>query len=104
MVLTSFMTASEINRFPPKFLPSGLHVDGYVTLLAESHIVRWFANTVLVSAIAVTAHLILCSLARLRLRPAEVRRPRRRVPGDHRDRDDPYPAADDPHVPDVRPG
>ncbi|MBB4762130.1 multiple sugar transport system permease protein [Actinoplanes digitatis] len=63
MVLTSFMTASEINRFPPKFLPSGLHVDGYVTLLAESHIVRWFANTVLVSAIAVTAHLILCSLA-----------------------------------------
>jgi multiple sugar transport system permease protein len=63
MVLTSFMTSSEINQFPPKFIPSGLHLDGYTALLSESHIVRWFGNTVLVSAIAVAAHLVLCSLA-----------------------------------------
>jgi multiple sugar transport system permease protein len=63
MVLTSFMTAQEINQFPPKFFPTSPHLDGYRTLLSESHIIRWFANTVLVSAIAVGSHLILCSLA-----------------------------------------
>ena len=63
MVLTSFMTAQEINQFPPKLFPTTPHLDGYRTLLSESHIVRWFANTVLVSAIAVVSHLILCSLA-----------------------------------------
>ncbi|WP_306205194.1 carbohydrate ABC transporter permease [Actinoplanes sp. RD1] len=63
MVLTSFMSESEINQFPPKFLPSGIHVDGYAKLLSESHILLWFGNTVLVSAVAVVSHLILCSLA-----------------------------------------
>lgn len=63
MVLTSFMTAQEINQFPPRFIPTSLHLSGYRTLLAESHIIRWFANTVLVSGIAVISHLILCSLA-----------------------------------------
>ncbi|MGW5577183.1 carbohydrate ABC transporter permease [Micromonospora chokoriensis] len=63
MVLTSFMTAQEINQFPPKILPSNLHLDGYRTLLSESHILRWFANTVLVSTVAVVSHLVLCSIA-----------------------------------------
>jgi multiple sugar transport system permease protein len=63
MVLTSFMPASELNRFPPRLFPSSLHVDGYRTLLAQSHIVRWFANTVLVSGISVVSHLALCSTA-----------------------------------------
>ena len=63
MVLTSFMTTSEINQFPPKLIPTSLHLDGYRVLLTESHIVRWFGNTVLVSAVAVGSHLVLCSLA-----------------------------------------
>jgi multiple sugar transport system permease protein len=63
MVLTSFMTEREINRFPPRFIPSGLHFDGYRTLFAQSHILEWFGNTVLVSAISVVAHLVLCSAA-----------------------------------------
>jgi multiple sugar transport system permease protein len=63
MVLTSFMTAQEINQFPPRFIPTSLHLSGYRALLNESHILRWFANTVLVSGIAVVSHLILCSLA-----------------------------------------
>jgi len=63
MVLTSFMSEAQITRFPPEFLPDGIHLDGYRTLLDESRIVRWFLNTVLVSAVAVTAHLVLCSLA-----------------------------------------
>jgi multiple sugar transport system permease protein len=63
MVLTSFMTAQEINQFPPRLIPTSLHLSGYTTLFAESHILRWFANTVLVSAVAVGSHLVLCSLA-----------------------------------------
>jgi multiple sugar transport system permease protein len=63
MVLTSFMSVKEINQFPPKLIPSSLHIEGYRTLLAQSHIIRWFANTVLVSTIAVVSHLLLCSTA-----------------------------------------
>ncbi|GAA0944204.1 carbohydrate ABC transporter permease [Virgisporangium aurantiacum] len=63
MVLTSFMSAGEINRFPPRFIPSGIHLDGYRALLSESHIVRWFFNTVLVSGVSVIGHLVLCSTA-----------------------------------------
>jgi multiple sugar transport system permease protein len=63
MVLTSFMSVKEINQFPPRLIPSSLHIEGYRTLLAQSHIIRWFANTVLVSTIAVVGHLVLCSTA-----------------------------------------
>jgi multiple sugar transport system permease protein len=63
MVLTSFMSTQEINQFPPKLLPTSLHFDGYRALLSETPVLRWFANTVLVSTIAVVAHLVLCSTA-----------------------------------------
>ncbi|MFI7603446.1 carbohydrate ABC transporter permease [Actinoplanes sp. NPDC049681] len=63
VVAMSFMTAQEIDRFPPQLFPGGLHLDGYRALFTESHIGRWFANTVLVSAVAVGAHLVLCPLA-----------------------------------------
>lgn len=71
MVLTSFMSDSDINRFPPMFIPSHLHISGYVGLFTQSHILRWLINTVIVSAIAVGSHLILCSTAGYcALRPA----------------------------------
>jgi len=63
MVLTSFMSAKEINRFPPRLVPSAIHLEGYQRLFEESHVVRWFFNTVLVSGISVVAHLVLCSAA-----------------------------------------
>jgi multiple sugar transport system permease protein len=63
MVLTSFMSTQEINQFPPRLIPASLHLEGYRALFAESHVIRWFANTVVVSAIAVVSHLVLCSLA-----------------------------------------
>jgi multiple sugar transport system permease protein len=63
MVATSFMTNQEINRFPPKLFPTSLHLDGYRTLISQSHVLQWLANTVLVSGIAVVSHLVLCSLA-----------------------------------------
>jgi len=63
MVLTSFMSNAEINKFPPQLIPTSLHLEGYRTVLTETKILRWFGNTVMVSAISVGAHLVLCSLA-----------------------------------------
>ncbi|MBM2614397.1 carbohydrate ABC transporter permease [Actinoplanes sp. LDG1-06] len=63
MVLTSFMSSAEINQFPPKLLPTSLHLEGYRALLTETPALRWFGNTVLVSAVSVLAHLVLCSMA-----------------------------------------
>jgi multiple sugar transport system permease protein len=63
MVLTSFMSTEEINQFPPKLIPTSLHLDGYRALLTETPVLRWFGNTVLVSTISVVSHLVLCSTA-----------------------------------------
>lgn len=63
MIATSFMTNQEINRFPPQLFPTKLHLDGYRTLISQSHVLQWLGNTVFVSAIAVVSHLVLCSLA-----------------------------------------
>jgi multiple sugar transport system permease protein len=63
MLLTSFMSSAEINQFPPKLIPTSFHLEGYRHLFAETHALRWFANTVIVSGIAVVSHLALCSMA-----------------------------------------
>lgn len=63
MLLTSFMSTAEINQFPPKLIPTTLHLDGYRALLSETPILRWFANTVLVATVSVVSHLVLCSTA-----------------------------------------
>lgn len=73
MVLTSVMTDSEINRFPPRFWPSHIsfgtkvglsHVaGGYIGLFTETPVLRWLGNSVIVSSISVVSHLVLCSMA-----------------------------------------
>jgi multiple sugar transport system permease protein len=63
MVLTSFMSSAEINQFPPKLIPTSLHLEGYRHLFAETKALRWLVNSVIVSGIAVVAHLALCSMA-----------------------------------------
>lgn len=63
MLLTSFMTAADINRFPPRLIPTRLSLAGYQGLFAESHILRWLLNTVIVASISIIGHLVLCSLA-----------------------------------------
>jgi len=63
MFLTSVTPASEINRFPPAFIPSRFTFEGFAKLFAESDILLWLGNTVVVSATAVASHLVLCSLA-----------------------------------------
>jgi multiple sugar transport system permease protein len=63
MVLTSFMSSAEINQFPPRLIPTSFHLEGYRHLFSETKALRWFVNTVIVSGIAVVAHLVLCSMA-----------------------------------------
>ena len=63
MVLTSFMSSAEINQFPPRLIPTSLHLEGYRHLFTETKALRWFVNTVIVSGIAVVSHLVLCSMA-----------------------------------------
>jgi len=63
MVLTSFMTSADINRFPPRIIPTKLSLAGYEALFAESQILRWLLNTVVVATISIVGHLVLCSLA-----------------------------------------
>jgi multiple sugar transport system permease protein len=63
MVLTSFMSDGDINRFPPKFIPTALHISGYRGLFTDSHILRWLLNTIVVAAIAVLSQMVLCSMA-----------------------------------------
>ncbi|WP_456846807.1 carbohydrate ABC transporter permease [Cellulomonas sp. P5_C6] len=63
MFLTALTPASEINKFPPKLIPSTLTLDGFTKLFADSDILRWLLNTVIVSTVGVASHLVLCSLA-----------------------------------------
>jgi multiple sugar transport system permease protein len=63
MILTSFMPDSDINTFPPKFIPSRISFAGYSGLFNDSDILRWLMNTTMVATVAVVSHLVLCSLA-----------------------------------------
>jgi len=63
MILTSFMTDTEINSIPPPLWPHHLYTGGYSMLLANSDFPYWFLNSLIVSGSAVIAQLVLCSLA-----------------------------------------
>jgi multiple sugar transport system permease protein len=63
MVLTSFMTNSEINSIPPTIIPHGINMGGYQNVLSASDFPYWFLNSIIVSGSAVVAQLVLCSLA-----------------------------------------
>jgi multiple sugar transport system permease protein len=63
MVLASLSPAEELVRFPPPFVPSRLTLDGFVGLFADTEIVRWLANSTIVSVVAIGAQVVLCSLA-----------------------------------------
>lgn len=63
MVLTSLMPDADLNRLPPRLLPDHVTLDGYRKVLTENDYPRWFLNTLVVSAVAVLSHVVLCSLA-----------------------------------------
>jgi multiple sugar transport system permease protein len=63
MILASLSPAEELVKFPPPFIPSSLTLDGFVSLFTQTDILRWLLNSTIVSVVAITAHMVLCSLA-----------------------------------------
>ncbi len=59
----SFMTPDEAARFPPKFIPSGLYLDNYRTVLERLPIPRYILNSFIVSGCVMLAQLVTASLA-----------------------------------------
>ncbi|MFG3258946.1 carbohydrate ABC transporter permease [Streptomyces sp. NPDC048172] len=73
LLLSSVMTNAEINRFPPALWPSGIDLGGYRYVLGNAMFPRWFANSLIVSAVAVASNLLFGALggyafARMRFR------------------------------------
>ena len=62
LLVSSVMSNAEINRFPPALWPHGIKFDGYRYVLGNALFPRWFLNSFIVSAVAVTANLVLGSL------------------------------------------
>lgn len=63
LVLSSFMSNAQINRFPPTIIPDSLHLDGYRYVLKNALFPRWFLNSTLVSLVVVAGNLVFGSLA-----------------------------------------
>ncbi len=59
----SFMTADEITVYPPKFLPNGLNLTSYQTVLSRLPIPRYLLNSLLISTTVMIGQLITASLA-----------------------------------------
>jgi len=59
----SFMTGAEATRYPPKFLPSGLDLNNYRTVLRRLPIPRYILNSFIVAGSVMLAQLVTASLA-----------------------------------------
>ncbi|MDJ1133384.1 carbohydrate ABC transporter permease [Streptomyces iconiensis] len=62
LLLSSVMSNAEINRFPPALWPSGIDLGGYKYVLGNAMFPRWFLNSLIVSAVAVTSNLLFGAL------------------------------------------
>ncbi|MCX5280562.1 carbohydrate ABC transporter permease [Streptomyces sp. NBC_00198] len=62
LVLSSVMSDSEINRFPPALWPKGIDLGGYRYVLGNAMFPRWFANSLIVASVAVLSNLLLGAL------------------------------------------
>lgn len=63
LLLSSFMTNAQINKFPPTIIPDSLHLDGYRYVMENALFPRWFLNSTIVSLVVVVANLVFGSLA-----------------------------------------
>lgn len=63
MLLASFMSTEQLNKFPPTIVPGSLHLDGYRYLFENAEIGTWFLNSVIVSLVCVVASVVFCSMA-----------------------------------------
>jgi multiple sugar transport system permease protein len=63
LLISSFMTNAQINRFPPTIIPDSLHLDGYRFVLGNALFPTWFLNSTIVALVTVASNLVFCSLA-----------------------------------------
>jgi multiple sugar transport system permease protein len=63
LLVSSFMTNAQINRFPPTIIPDSLHLVGYRFVVQNALFPRWFLNSAIVSLTTVASNLVFCSLA-----------------------------------------
>jgi multiple sugar transport system permease protein len=77
LLVSSFMTNAQINRFPPTIIPDSLHLDGYRYVFRTGEFARWFLNSTIVATVTVFSNLVFCSFAgyafaRMRFRGSRV--------------------------------
>ena len=77
LIVASFMTNAQINRFPPTIIPDSLHLDGYRYVFSTGRFGRWFLNSAIVASVTVVSNLVFCSFAgyafaRMRFRGSRV--------------------------------
>jgi multiple sugar transport system permease protein len=63
LVVSSFMTNAQINKFPPTIIPDSLHLDGYRYVLNNALFPRWFLNSSIVALVVVVGNLVFGVLA-----------------------------------------
>lgn len=63
LLLSSFMTNAQINKFPPTIIPDSLHLDGYRYVLHNALFPRWFLNSTIVALVVVVGNLVFGTLA-----------------------------------------
>jgi len=62
LLLSSVMSDAQINRFPPALWPSHIDLGGYRYVLGNAMFPRWFANSLIVSAVTVASNLVFGAL------------------------------------------
>jgi len=63
LLLSSFMSNAQINRFPPAIIPDSLHLDGYRYVFRTGEFPHWFLNSTIVAGVTVVSNLVFCSFA-----------------------------------------
>ena len=59
----SLLSDSEVASYPPKLLPTGLHIENYARALEQAPLGRYLFNSVVQSALVMLGQLITASLA-----------------------------------------
>jgi ABC-type glycerol-3-phosphate transport system permease component len=62
MVLSSFKTRMEVFAFPPIWIPRTLTLEGYRFIAENFPLLRFAANSILITGVVVILNLVLCSV------------------------------------------
>lgn len=62
-VLTSLKQTSQVMAYPPVWWPSPITLENYVSVIFQSNMLRYFANTLIVAGLAIAIVLVAASLA-----------------------------------------